>query len=145
MFVQPLDYSNFKRPTEFGTCWLTDNMLLHFVGLPAVPTEAECRHEIGFSFANTVDQRGRDCGGPSAQNKPVARWLDGRADHGEIVEQIVGDVHISASAPGGTAPSSASGIGPIGLMGAVGAVPSGRSVLSVLCPVGPSGAALVSA
>jgi hypothetical protein len=88
------------------------------------------RHKLALGLADPADQRGRDCDRPGSQNKAVARRLDRRTDPGEVVEQIVGDVHISASAPGGTSPStSASGIGLIGLIGARVTPPSGSSVL----------------
>ena len=69
-------------------------------------------NKLCFGLADTTYKPGRYCSGPSAQNEPVAGRLDRRADHGEIVEQIASDIHISVSAPGDTAPSRSSGIMP---------------------------------
>jgi hypothetical protein len=61
-------------------------------------------NKLCFGLADTTYKPGRYCSGPSAQNEPVAGGLNRRADHGEIVKQIASDIHISVSAPGGTAP-----------------------------------------
>jgi hypothetical protein len=86
-------------------------------------------YQIGFGLADAMDERCRDRGATGAQNEPVTCRLECRADNGEIIEQIVSDIHISASVPGGTSPSGTSGIGPIGLIGVTIAAPSGPSVL----------------
>jgi hypothetical protein len=83
-------------------------------------------NKLCFGLADTTYKPGRYCSGPGVQNEPIARRLDCRTDRGEIVKQIANDIHISASAPGGTAPSRSSGIGPIGLIERASAAPLGR-------------------
>jgi hypothetical protein len=130
MPVQPLDDGSFERPVlELLIHRRLARNLLLFADPAAVLTEGERCHEIGFGLADTIDKCGRDCGRPSAQNEPLVGSFNRRAKHREIVKQIACDTHISASAPGGTASSSASGIGPIGLIGAVMVAPSGLWVL----------------
>jgi len=86
-------------------------------------------YQIGFGLADAMDERCWDRGATGAQNEPVACRLECRADNSEVIEQIVSDIHISASVPGGTSPSGTSGIGPIGLIGGTEAASSGPSVL----------------
>src|SRR5262249_26021074 len=98
-------------------------------------------NQIGFGLADAVDELSRDRSGTSPQNEPVTGGFDRCTDHGKIVEQFASGIHISASAPGGTAPSTASGIGPIRLAGDGRVVPPSPSVRRVLCPMASVGTA----
>jgi len=112
-------------------CWivLPRPVVLRSEGGTLLSSHKQCR-KLAPGLSDPTNQRSRDCGRPGSQNKAVARRLDRRADPGEVIEQIVGNVHISASEPGGTSRSaSASGIGLIGLIGARVTPPSGSSVL----------------
>src|SRR5262249_48139171 len=102
-------------------------------------------YQIGFGLANAINERGGNRGGTGAQNEPVTDGVDRGTDHGKIVEQLAGGIHISVSEPGGTVPSMASGVGPIGLIGGSGVASSGLSVLWVLCPMGLDGTSWASA
>jgi hypothetical protein len=98
--------------------------------IEAVRAARECCQEISLCRADPTNKGGGDRGPASAQNETVARRLDRRPDPGEVLEEIVGNDHIAASSPGGTASlPKASGIGPIGPSRAGPAASVGPSVL----------------
>jgi hypothetical protein len=123
MLVQPFDDASFERPALKLALWLAGRALL------ARPMTGERCYQIGFGLTDTLDKPSRDRGGTSPQNEPITGGLDRCPDHSKVVQQFASGIHISASAPAGTAPSTASGIGPIGLAGDGRAVPPSRSIL----------------
>ena len=116
MLVQPLDDARLRR---YDPCLMTAECaraIFHRsgrIGGPRLRVSPGDRllprgHGGQERRGSRSVQRAGSAGHPPAQ--PCA-------DQGEIVKEIAGGAHISASAPGGTAPlSRASGIGPIGLI-----------------------------
>jgi hypothetical protein len=85
MLVQPLDDAVFERQTvELIARGLAGKFLLF--ANDANRTERERCYEIGLRLADASNERGGDCGRTSTQDESVARRLNRRADHGQIVE-----------------------------------------------------------